>query len=131
MGVVPVEVKKSAGGKFIKAEEFDNGLVLEVVGFGKIKSDDADYGGKAEDYLVTSGRLEVGETFKYTFRSIVNEDDPESFPEDRVLESKSAALFIPFVDLDPDIGDRVWIKRSGKAKNTRYVVELYNGQDKA
>lgn len=130
MGIVPDELLMPKGG-YIKAEEFKKGKALEVVSFGVITANDKDYGANDKDYLFTEGKLKEGETFKYVFKEVqLDEDDDDfNFDEERVLESKSVAFFIPFSELNPEKGDKLWIKRTGEGKKTRYSVDIYTGQD--
>jgi len=130
MGVIP-EDKKTGGGKYIKADEFIKGVAVEVVGFETIVSDDEEYGADEKDYLFKEGKLKKGEAFRYTFKTIEPEDfEGEFFEEERMVESKSTALFIAFSNLDPDAGDKIWITKTGAGKNTRYQADFYRGQDK-
>lgn len=131
MGVIPKDVKDAAsaaggGNKFIKAEEFEgNGLLLKVVSFAKIKSKNAKFGANEKDALHQQKILGDGETFRYVFSTVLAPDAPaDQFPEERVIESKSLALFIAFSQCDPEPGQQVRIRKEGKMEETRYTVEV-------
>ena len=124
MGVVPENLQTS-GGQYIKAEEFHKGLVLFVFSFEKVVASDPEYGAKKDDFLCEDGKLAIGETFRYTFTVT----DKDNFKEERIFESKSAPFFIPFSNLGPDEGDKLWIKREGEGRKTKYIIETYANQD--
>ena len=115
MGVIPDELAKREPGKFIRGEEFEGaGLTLEVVGFEKTTSEE--YGADEKNWLVTEGKLEVGGTFKYSFKNTEGEE--------RVFESNSPGLFIAYSQVNPDAGAKVHIVRTGKTNKTRYQVSV-------
>lgn len=130
MGVVPEELQ-TGGGKFIKADEFLKGLALEVVGFETIVAENKKFGADEKDYLFKEGKLKEGEAFRYAFKTFEKEGDKDFFEEERTVESKSTAFFIAFSNLNPEVGDKVWITKTGKGDSTRYTAEMYEGQDNA
>ncbi len=113
----PDEVKEAAdkiGGEFIKAEEFKAGLTLQLVKpLEKIVSR---YGATEADFLAKNEILEVGQSFRYTFKTTDGEE--------RKLDSKSAPFFLAFKQCEElGVGDWVHIERTGKTKDdTRYTV---------
>lgn len=127
MGIVPKEMKTSS--PYLKAELFKQGTALEVVGFEIITAKDKEYGATEKDWLFTAGKLKEGETIQYKFKT-VQADEVDFPPEDKVFESKSAAFFIAFSNLDPNPGDKIWVKREGEGKKTKYVIDFYRQQDK-
>ena len=137
MGVVPDELTKAPeGGKYIKADEFVNGLKLKVVSFSVVKADSPKYGASSSDgenSLFDQKKLADGETFKYEFVTVPTEEemaDPNHFPETRIVNSKSLSLFIPFSNLNPEVSAVLWIQKSGSGDSTRYTVDFYKDQDK-
>ena len=118
MGVIPDEIKGSGGGdgRFLKAAEFENAMRLTVEGFEKIKADNADFGANDKDFLFTSGRLALGETFRYMFKNEAGEE--------KVLDSKSATFFISFSKCNPEVGDMIEITKSGTGRNTKYDISI-------
>lgn len=128
MGVIPKEVKeKVKDSPYIKAKDFEAGLDLEVVGFEIINAKDPKYGANEDNYLVDNKTLEVGQTIRYTFKTIVDEKkDPFAFPEDKTFESSSVVFFISFSQIDPSSGEKIRIKKSGQGRTTKYVMELIN-----
>jgi hypothetical protein len=120
--VIPEELKAKMSSHFLKGEDFADGLMLKVVSFEVINAKDPKYGATEVDYLFKSEKLAKGETFKYTFETVVSNEDLE-MPEEKVFESKSAPFFIAFSQVDPDAGDVVMIKRNGEGTKTTYKVE--------
>jgi|TARA_R100001530_G_scaffold21901_2_gene17993 hypothetical protein len=136
MGVVDEKLRQAPeGGKYIKADEFINGLKLKVVSFGVVKADSPKYGASEKDgenSLFDQKKLAEGETFKYEFVTAPTEEemkDPNYFPETRIVNSKSLSLFIPFSQLNPEVNDVLWIQKSGSGESTRYTVDFYRNQD--
>lgn len=126
MGVIPKDIKDAASaggdGKYIKAEEFEGkGLVLKVVSFSKIRAKNPKFGANEKDALMDQGLLDEGETFRYVFET--KDLDADGFPKQRIVESKSLALFIGFKNCDPDEGEWIRISKEGKMDDTRYEVE--------
>jgi len=118
MGVIPKDIKGSGGGgNFLKASDFEveGGLTLKVMGFEKVRANNADYGANEQDFLYTSGRLGLGETFRYTF---------EQNGQPCAYDSKSATFFISFSQADPEIGDEIVIEKTGTGRNTQYKIEV-------
>jgi len=129
MGIVPEELRQPPeGGKFIKASEFEGeGMVLEVKGFETMVSKNPTYGAIESDPLFEQGKLQKGECFCYTFMA----RDADGLDVERVVESKSIALFIAFSDTNPDLGQRVRISKTGAGTSTRYKVELVETAENA
>lgn len=118
MGVIPSDIKGSSGGNFLKAQDFEieGGLKLKVIGFEKVRAGNVDYGANEGDFLYTSGRLALGETFRYTF-------ELES-GEPAIYDSKSATFFISFSQANPEAGQHIIIEKSGTGRNTKYAIEV-------
>lgn len=125
MGVVPEDKKKNTS-PYLKAEDFKNGIRLEVVAFKTILSKNPKFGAVETEWMFKADKLKLGETFSYTFKTMSNEDF--AVPEEKTFESKSAPFFIAFSNLDPEVGDKIWIKRSGEGTKTQYVIEAYKDQ---
>lgn len=132
MGVVPPEVKQAVenaagNNKFIGADEFEgDGLTLRVKSFEKFRPKNKKFGVNDEDALYTQKILDEGESFRYVFETVLTDEDqsdPNAFPVERVVESKSLAIFIAFSKLDPEKGDVIRIWKEGKMENTRYYCE--------
>lgn len=118
MSIFPKDVEEksgSIGGKFIKAAEFEGGMVVQAVKVEVVKSANPQYGADEDNYFVEADILKVGETFEYTFKT--------SEGEERVLNSTSRPFFIGFKQSEIEPGDWVRITRTGKAKQTRFTVE--------
>lgn len=119
--IFPEDVREAAdsmGGEFIKGAEFDgDGLTLQFSQpMEKLKASNPKYGAEEKDFLVKQEILEVGETFRYHFKTA---DGSE-----RKIDSKSSPLFIGIKQCeDLGVGDWVKITRTGKTDKTRYVVE--------
>lgn len=119
MGVVPEDVAKREPGKYIRGEEFEgNGVLLEVVSFGKGTSEQ--YGAKEDNWLVTEGKLEIGEVFVYAFKGV----EGDMAGKERTFETNSPGFFIAFTNVNPDSGTKVRISRTGKTNKTRYLVSV-------
>lgn len=125
MGIIPKDLQKNDS-PFLKGEDFDKGIAVEVKGFSTIVAKDPKYGAEEKDWLFTSGKLKKGETFQYLFTTIPV--DSIDIATDKKYESKSAPFFIAFSKVDPEVGDKIWIKRSGKGTKTTYLAEIYTDQ---
>lgn len=117
--IFPDDVKEAAdkmGGEFIKAAEFEDGLILQVSKpMEKILSRNPKYGATKENYLVKQEILDVGETFHYEFQT------PEG--DKRSHDSTSSPLFIGMKQCEElGVGDWVKITRTGKTDQTRFAV---------
>ncbi len=126
MGVIPQSVKeKVKNSPYLKAKDFEEGLNLEVVAFEIVNAKDPKFGADEKNYLVGNGTLQVGQTIRYTFKTIV---DPKSmdFPEDKTFESSSVVFFISFSQIDPSSGEKISIKKSGQGRTTKYEMNLIN-----
>jgi hypothetical protein len=127
MGIIDPKLAAHSS-PFLKGEQFEGqGINLKVAGFEVIKADDPEYGAKPNTdgtlpYLLAAGKLKEGETFKYSFKTVVDPKDAESVEEDRVFESASPGFFIAFSNLNPDVGDVINIRREGKTSKTRYFI---------
>lgn len=127
MGIIDPKLAAHSS-PFLKGEVFDGeGIKLKVAGFEVVKANDPEYGAKPNadgtlPHLLASGKLKEGETFKYSFKTVVDSNDIESFEEDRVFESVSPGFFIAFSNLNPDAGDVIHIRREGKTSKTRYFI---------
>lgn len=121
MDIFPDEVREAAnqiGGEFIKGAEFDgDGLVLQVSkAMEKIKASNPKYGAEEKDFLVKQEILEVGETFRFYFKT------PEG--DERKIDTKSSPFFIGFKQCEElGVGDWIRVTRTGKTDKTRYTVE--------
>lgn len=110
-----VEAAKKLGGNWIKAEMFEGeGLTLKINKVEKVTSRNPKYGAVAADYLVKNEILDVGETFHFIFE--------DASGEEKMLDSKSAPLFIGMQSAQVEAGDWVKITRTGKTDETRYEV---------
>lgn len=116
----PEDVREAAdklGGDWLKGADFENSPVLQLVKpMERVKSNNPTYGAAEDDFLVKGEVLEVGETFRYTFKTPGGEE--------KLFDSKSAPFFLGFKQCD-DLGVGDWIKitRTGKTDKTRYTVE--------
>lgn len=127
MGVIPSSVKNQVKkSPYIKAKDFEAGLTLTVQGFEIVKAKDPQYGADEKNYLVGSKMLQIGETIRYTFKTIEDKNDLESFPEDRTFESSSVVFFISFSQIDPSAGEKLHIIKSGQGRSTKYVMTIVN-----
>lgn len=120
MSAFPKDVEDAAkkmGGEWIKAEEFEAGPILQLVKEVEVVvASNPKYGADEKNYLVKTEVLDVGETFRYSFKT------PES--DERRIDSNSPALFIGFRQVeDLEVGDWLKITRTGKTDQTRYSVE--------
>lgn len=125
--IFPDDVREASdkmGGEFIKAQEFEDGLILQVTKpMEKIMSRNPKYGATKENYLVKQEILEIGQTFHYEF---VNAEG-----EKRSHDSNSPAMFIGFKQCEElGVGDWVRITRTGKTDQTRYTVEKVEAPQK-
>ncbi len=124
MGIVPAEYNKAdspGGGKYLKGSDFEGGVVVEVIGFEKVRSNKPEFGATETDSLVKNNILGVGEVFRYTFKQVLMSDFGEMDSE-KVFDSKSAVFFNSFRKVNPDKGTKLSIKRSGTGKQTRYEI---------
>ena len=96
----------------IKAAEFEAGLTLQFVGVEKTKSQ---YGAAEDATIVERGILEEGEQFIYSFKD--REGDL------RKLYSTSFPFLIAMKQAELNEGDWVTVTRTGKLRDTKYVVE--------
>lgn len=116
MSLIPSELSKHSS-PFLKGENFDGeGQILIIKGFSVIKANNEEYGANEESALFKQGKLQVGETFKYDFETVDGEE--------RTFETVSPGFFIAFNKLDPQGGEKVNIKREGKATKTRYFMTI-------
>ncbi len=99
----------------IKAVEFEAGLTLTFVSVEKAKSQ---YGAAEDSAIVERGILEEGEQFVYTFT--------DSGGDTRKFYSTSFPFLIAMNGAEINEGDSLFIKREGKAKETKYVVTVTN-----
>lgn len=115
------QVKNTEGtNRFIKAEEMEGeGLILTCVAFKKTKANNPKFGANEKDALWQQDILKDGELFRYTFKTKEGQE--------RLIESKSLALFLGFSAADPQEGDTVKIHKEGKMEDTRYYVEILEG----
>jgi hypothetical protein len=110
------DAAKKLGGNWVKAEMFEGeGLTLRINKVEKVAARNPKYGATETDYLVKNEILEVGETFHFVF-----EDESG---QEKMLDSKSAPLFIGMQSAQVEAGDWVKIQRTGKTDETRYTVE--------
>lgn len=117
---MPDDVKEASdkiGGDWIKASEFEGGLVLQVAKpMEKVRAGNPKYGAQEADWLVKNEILEVGETFRFTFNSTEGLE--------RKIDTKSTPFFIAFKNCEElGIDDWIQITRTGKTDETRYTVE--------
>jgi hypothetical protein len=104
---------------YLKAEDFAGvGITVTFKEMKAVKADNADYGVNEVDWLFKSEKLKKGETFEYTF---VCEDGKE-----RVFPSKSSIFFISMANADPQLDDKVHIKREGEKRETKYFINVVN-----
>lgn len=121
MDIFPDDVREAAdkvGGDWIKASEFEGeGLMLQFSKpMDKIKASNPKYGAEEDDYLVKQEILEIGETFRYHFKTAEGQD--------KKIDSASTPFFIGVKQCeDLGVGDWVKITRTGKTDKTRYTVE--------
>ena len=114
------EVREAADkieSEWITPAEFEKGLVLQIVKpLEKIASINPKYGAEDDDYLVKNNVLDVGETFRFVFKTEKGNE--------RKIDTKSSPFFIAFKQCENiEVGDWVKITRSGKTTETRYTVE--------
>lgn len=111
------EAAKALGSSWITASEFEGGLVLQIVKpLEKMVSNNPKYGAKADNYLVKKEILEVGETFRYYFKTVSGEE--------KQMDSTSSPFFIGIRQVEElGIGDWVKITRTGQTTETRFTVE--------
>jgi hypothetical protein len=120
MSLVPENLAKHSS-PFLKGEDFDGeGQNLIIKGFSVITASNAEYGANKETAMYQQGKLQLGETFKYNFLTIDNEIDAV----ERTYESTSPGFFIAFNKLAPEGGEKVNIRREGKAAKTRYFITI-------
>jgi len=118
--LIPDELSKHSS-PFLKGEHFDGeGQNLIIKGFSVIKASNEEYGAKEDSALFKQGKLQIGETFKYDFLTVDNEIDAE----ERTFETNSPGFFIAFNKLAPEGGEKVNIRREGKATKTRYFITI-------
>ena len=123
MSFIPADIKEKAkeaaeNSRFIKAEHFEGeGLTLQCLGFEKFTASNPKFGADEKDALYKQDILAKGESFRYSFRNKEGEE--------KVYETKSAAIFIAFNDenLNLENGDWVRVSKTGKMDETRYTVE--------
>lgn len=123
MDIFPEDVKKASDkieSEWISAKEFDGGIILQLVKpLEKIKSPNPKYGAKADNFLVKNEILEVGETFRYIFKTANGSE--------RKLDTNSSPFFIAFKQCVSEsefgVGDWAQIERTGETTETRYTVE--------
>lgn len=121
MPLIPENLSKHTS-PFLKGESFDGeGQNLIIKGFSVITAGDPQYGADDKNALFQQGKLQIGETFKYDFMTIA---DNEIDAEERTFESTSPGFFIAFNKLAPEGGEKVNIRREGKATKTRYFITL-------
>ena len=110
------ESAKSMGGSFLKAADFEgDGLVLQCEGMEKVKSNNPKFGANDQDTLYKQEILDIGDTFRYSFKTQEGEN--------KTLESKSTAVFIAFNEANLENGEWVRISKTGKMDETRYNIE--------
>lgn len=97
----------------IKAVEFEAGLTLQFV---SVEKQTSQYGAAEDSSIVERGILDEGQTFLYTFK------DKEG--DTRKLYSTSFPFLIAMNDAEINEGDTLSILRSGKLKDTKYVIEV-------
>ena len=118
--IMPADLREAAnsiGGDFIKAAEFEGGLIVQVSKpMEKITASNPKYGAEEDDFLVKQEILDVGQTFRYYFKM------PDG--KERKIDSASSPFFIVIKQCDElGVGDWVKITRTGKTDKTRYTVE--------
>lgn len=107
-------VSENGGGKrFLGSKDFDNGMTLIAKGMEVFTPNDQKYGVKnqygaggvvvKEHYLVKTGVLKEGESFKYLFET---EDGQEV-----QFDNNSLAFYFAFTRANPASGEKVAIKR--------------------
>lgn len=116
----PEDVREAAdklGGDWLKGADFEDSPTLQLVRpMERIKSNNPKYGAQEEDFLVKGEILEVGETFRYIFKT------PQG--DEKKFDSKSAPFFLGFKQAhELGVGDWIKITRTGKTDKTRYTVE--------
>lgn len=89
-----------------------DGLVLQIKAVEKVKSQ---FGAAADNAMVEREILEEGEVFRYTFADATGEE--------KNFDSHSMPFMIGMQNAEFNIGDWLHIKRTGKLRDTRYVVE--------
>lgn len=121
MSLVPENLAKHSS-PFLKGEDFDGeGMNLIIKGFAVIKANNPEYGANEDTAMYKQGKLQLGETFKYDFLTVA---DNEIDAEERTYESTSPGFFIAFNKLAPVGGEKVNVRREGKAAKTRYFITL-------
>src|SRR5487761_2293984 len=91
--IFPEDVREASdkiGGDWIKGAEFDgDGLTLQLIQpVEKMRASNPKYGAEEKDFLVKNEILEVGDTFRYIFKTAEGTD--------RKIDSTSSPFFIAF-----------------------------------
>lgn len=113
-----MEASEKIGGGWLKGSDFDGeGQELQLAKpLEKVAPSNPKYGADKDNFLVKNELLEVGQTFRYSFKS---KDGLE-----KQFDSTSTPFFVAFKQCEGlAIGDWVIIKRTGKTTETRYTVE--------
>lgn len=107
---------ESTSSRYLKSGEFEGeGLELQFVGMESVTANHPDYGANEADWLYKENKLQLGETFKYSFHNGT---------EEKVYGTKSAGFFIAMRQADPALGDKLNISKSGENRNTRYAIKV-------
>ncbi len=112
-GVANEFKSEAPASNFIKGTDFDAGLQLEVVGMDKFTPENPDFGVKhqygaggvvtKENWFVSKGILEEGQSFRYKF--IVD-------GVEKTFDNPSLSFYFAFTKVDPEAGRKISIKRN-------------------
>lgn len=99
---------------WLKGSDFEGqGLILQLM--KPLEKVSSQYGAEEDDYLVENNILEVGQSFRYTFKDATGKE--------RKIDTCSTPFFIAFKQIEElGVGDWVHITRTGKTDKTRYTA---------
>jgi len=109
--LLDTQVRDAVGGMFINGSDFEQGLVLKVVKMEPVKADNPKYGAQKE-----GNGLKQGETWEYTFETETGVE--------KTFKSTSARLAGAVSRLDPEVGTKLKIVRSGTGTDTMWSAEV-------
>ena len=109
----PKDMEKVGKSEWLTGADFEgDGLVLKIKSVEKVKSQ---YGAGADNAMVERAILQEGETFRYVFEDVGGND--------RQFDSHSMPFMIGMTNAEFNFGDWLFIKRTGKLRDTRYTPE--------
>jgi len=117
---IPREIlDKSNNRDWLTAKDFEGrGVNLYVTNNMEIvQARNKDVGANVLDGLYKNGILKEGQTLRWSFTL-------EDGITEKQVETKSLAFFIGMKQIDPEIGDLIYIVASGEGKNRRYEMKI-------